>query len=238
MQTNSGSPQENSPAATPVPNAVEVGAAAAAASAAGAASGARGHVWRRRSALGLLYLLALLLGVGSAWWAAKRGTTLGLGAGAWRVSLLAGSPEADAYTRARVALGGLLALNRDETMYYVALQDSAGKPLRAQCNYRVRGANPPARWWSITAYADDLFLIANEQRRYSVNGHSAPARADGQFEFFTGPKPPSVSEQTWLPTPNKGGLVLTLRVYQPSAQLQAAPQSLAAPTIEAVGDCP
>jgi hypothetical protein len=209
---------------------------------------------RRRVALGLLYLTAIPAGLASAWWSLHRAEAFGSAAGPWRVSLLAGSTEADAHTRARVALGGLLALNRGETMYYVARTDSKGEPLRSRCTYRIDGTPPAARWWSITAYAEDLFLFPNEARRYGINGASVVLDAERRFAFVSGPaapagtsgagataasaaSPPSAAPLPWVPTPGDRGLSFTLRLYQPAAALQAAPQSLDPPRIEPLGDC-
>ena len=187
----------------------------------------------------LLWLLAAVaLGLGSAWGVLRSVSGYGASAGPWRASTLAGSPDADLYTRARVALGGLLALNREETMYYVAATDSAGAPLRSRCRYRVSGVPPQARWWSVTAYAEDLFLFPNPQRRYSVNGANAPLDAQGRFALLSGPSsPPGAETLPWLPTPGDRGLLFTLRVYNPTPALAAAPGSLQAPRIEALGEC-
>ena len=187
----------------------------------------------------LWWATALAVGLGSAWAALRSVSNFGAAVGPWRASTLAGSPEADLYTRARVALGGLLALNREETMYYVASTDTAGRPLRSRCSYRVAGLPPKARWWSVTAYAEDLFLFANEQRRYSVNGQTSVLDAQGRFAFVTGPVAPAAGEPlTWLPTPGDRGLFFTLRVYIPDPALAAAPGTLQPPTIEPQGACP
>jgi hypothetical protein len=192
----------------------------------------------RRVGLVLLYLAAVPAGLASAWWTLKRVDAFGSAAGAWRVSLLAGSAEADLYTRARVALGGLLALNRSETMYYIAGTDSSGAPLRSRCSYRIEGRPPPARWWSVTAYAEDMFLFPNAERRYSVHGGNVGLDARGRFAFITGPlAPAAVAGLPWVPTPGDRGLVLTLRLYQPAPALQSAPQTLEPPRIEPLGDC-
>jgi hypothetical protein len=192
----------------------------------------------RRIALALFYLSALPAGAASAWWTLQRLDAFGSAAGPWRVSLLAGSADADLHTRARVAIGGLLALNRDETMYYVAFADSAGAPLRSRCRYRVSGVPPAARWWSITAYADDFFLFADAQRRYGVNGASARLDGAGRFAFVSGPTPPEPGTGVpWVPTQGDRGLVFTLRLYQPAAALRDAPSALAAPRIERLGAC-
>jgi hypothetical protein len=42
----------------------------------------------------------------------------------------------------------------------------------------------------------------------------------------------------WLPTPGQRGLVLTLRLYNPAPELQAAPARLQPPSIKAIGACP
>lgn len=180
---------------------------------------------------------ALALGLGSAWLVLRAGLGEGVAAGPWRANLLAGSAEAGGYTRARVAIGGLLALNRDETMYYVATTDSEGAPLRSRCAYRVTGRPPAARWWSVTAYAEDFFLFPNDERRWSVNGTSAPLDAGGRFVFASGPTAPADKTLAWLPTPGDRGLMFTLRVYNPEAALAAAPASLDPPRIERLGDC-
>ena len=147
-----------------------------------------------------------------------------------------GSTDADMYTRARVALEGLLALGRDETMYYMARHDDLGQPLRSACSYRVEGLPPPARWWSITAYADDLFLFDAPNRQYSLNDSTARLDASGRFALVTGHK--AMEGWHWLPTPGQRGLVLTLRLYNPGSDLQAAPERLLPPSIKAIGACP
>jgi hypothetical protein len=94
------------------------------------------HSRYRRLAIGLaLYLSAVAIGLGSAWWVLRKVTWSGtvVQVGAWTGSTLTGSPDADMYTRAKVALEGLLALGRNET----ALKDH--HPVRAG------GASPPMR---------------------------------------------------------------------------------------------
>ena len=172
----------------------------------------------QRLAIGAsLYLGALALGMGSAWWVLRKATWSGtlVKVGAWSGSTLTGSPDADMYTRARVALEGLLALGRNETMYYRADTDDSGRPLRSRCSYPVEGA---------------------PNKQYSLNGTTAQLDAVGHFALSTGPTPqPGLH---WLPTPGDRGLVLTLRLYNPTADLQAAPSKLKPPSISPLGACP
>jgi len=192
---------------------------------------------RRITTAALLYLGAVALGLGSAWWVLKKSPWLNpsLEVGAWRTNLQAGSQDAGMYTRATVAVNALLALSRGETMYFVATRDDAGHALRSQCSYRVTGVPPQARWWSITAYAEDLFLFDAANGHYSLNGSTAQLDAAGAFSLSTGP-----TEQPgmyWLPTPGNRALILTLRLYNPAPALQAAPQTLVAPAVQKIGDC-
>lgn len=183
-------------------------------------------------------LAGIALGLASAWFALRNPSSSApsVTAGAWRTSLLAGSADADLHTRARVALGGLLALSRDETLYFVAERDDAGVPLRSRCSYRVEGLPPPARWWSITAYADDFFLFDHPARRYSLNGGTARLDAAGHFALVTGPAPADAATH-WLPTPGDRGLMLVLRLYNPDPALVTAPTTLVPPSIRKIGDC-
>lgn len=85
----------------------------------------------------------------------------------WKTSLVAGSEQADIYTRAIVAKNYLYVLNRSEAIYFIA--DSDGKKkLDRKCDYRLVGRDLPARWWSITVYGEDNFLIPNDYGIYSV----------------------------------------------------------------------
>jgi hypothetical protein len=194
---------------------------------------------QRLALLAALYAFAIVIGVGSAWlWLTRVGLS-GVDAGAWRVNLLAGSRDADAYTRARIALGAVLALDRSETLYYTTDHDDSGAPLRADCRYRIEGAPPPARWWSLTAYADDHFLFANDAKRYSVNGETVTLDAAGNFSATIGPpNENSLSDRAWIPTSGRGGMRLTLRLYGAAEAVQRAPESLATPTIRLAGGCP
>ena len=129
----------------------------------------------------------------------------------------------------------LLALGREETMYFFAYQDDEKNRLRSHCSYHVEGVAPKARWWSVTAYADDMFLFDAPNKHYSLNGTNARLDANGHFAFTTGgQEQPGIH---WLPTPGARGMVLTLRVYNPEPELQAAPASLLPPSIKAIGVC-
>jgi hypothetical protein len=179
-----------------------------------------------------------LLGVGSAWLWLTRTDPAGTRIGPWLVNLEAGSSDASTYTRARIALKALLALDRRETLYYIAQQDDAGRPLRSRCRYLISGSIPSARWWSVTAYADDLFLFPDNEQRYSVSGENLTLKAVGRFSAVTGPETPVSGALAWIATPGDRGLILTLRLYNPSPEVQMDPGALAVPSIQRQGECP
>ena len=179
-----------------------------------------------------------LLGVGSAWLWLTRTDPAGTRIGPWLVNLEAGSRDASMYTRARIALKALLALDRRETLYYIAQQDDAGRLLRSNCRYLISGSIPAARWWSVTAYADDIFLFPDAEQRYSVSGENPTLNTVGRFSAVTGPETPVSGATKWLPTPGDRGLILTLRLYNPRPEVQADPGALAVPSIQRQGECP
>ncbi len=154
--------------------------------------------------------------------------------GPWRTSLATGGTDADMYTRTYVALTGLLALNRGETTYFVATHDDAGRPLQARCDYDVIGKTIDARWWSVTAYADDNFLIPNAAGTFSFNNKSARPDADGRFALALGPRQ---RPGNWLPTGDAGGFNLLLRLYNPGADIARDPRAAMLPQIKQVGEC-
>lgn len=180
----------------------------------------------------LMLLVAVTLGAGSALWATWRGLEGGVvSVGPWRTDPATGATNADPYTRASVALTGLLALNASETVYYTAATDSDGKALTVDCTYRLTGHDLPARWWSITAYGADNYLIPNPQERYSVARSSVIRDADGGFTVSIGP---DVASGNWIPTGVPAGktqFTLTIRLYNPAPEVVKKPALSVLPRI-------
>lgn len=202
-----------------------------------AAKAARPTLFSRSILYAGLTVLGIALGILTAWLSVRSPAAIrSVTVGAWHASLMSGSADADIYTRARIALSALVVLNREETLYFLATTDDKGQPLRSRCSYRVSGTPPQARWWSITAYAEDMYLFANEPKRYSISSANAPLDAAGKFSVVTGPAQPA-SAKNWIPTPGDRGVVFTLRLYNPVPLIVANPAALHAPAIERVGDC-
>lgn len=187
---------------------------------------------RRLGSIALASLAALVLGLGSAWLGIRGGLSGGeVSNGPWRTSLVTGSTRADLYTRARVAVGGLLALAPSETIYFDTTVDSEGASLDARCDYRVEGRELPARWWSLTVYGTDHYLVPNDAGRYSFSQTTLEHGSGGPWtvRVSTRRKPGS-----WLPSGRAGdggGFALTLRLYNPAPSVSARPGAAALPRI-------
>lgn len=174
-------------------------------------------------------VLAAVLGLGSAYVAARYGAQGDsiVANGPWSTNLAAGGIGADAYTRTFVALTGLLALNKDETIYYNATHDSSGAALDGACTYRIEGRDPEARWWSITVYGNDHYLVDTPTKRYSISKTNVVRAADQSFVARLSP-----TEETgnWIAT-SPDGFQLTLRLYNPGASVKDNPAGVTLPAI-------
>jgi hypothetical protein len=192
---------------------------------------------RRVFAAAAVLIVATALAAGSAWWMVKRAPPSNvIRVGPWQTNPAAGSVDAGLYARARVALDGLFALNRTEAIYFTAVRDDDGQPLRARCVYLVEGRPVAARWWSITAYADDHFLIPNSANRFSFNMGNLKLGPDGAFKVMAAP---TAQSGDWLPTGDGGGgFNLLFRLYNPAPEIAANPGTVRLPSIKLMGTCP
>jgi hypothetical protein len=112
-----------------------------------------GRVLGRAVEFTVYVLLAITIGLGSAWTMIQSGSRLTVERdGPWLSWVAAGSPDADPYTRAHFALNGALPLERSAARYYTATRDSGGDPLYADCDYKVSGSEPAGRRWTLAAY--------------------------------------------------------------------------------------
>lgn len=152
--------------------------------------------------------------------------------GTWLYSDKIGASAASNVERARVAINGPLGLSSKEAVYFIAVQDSAGAPLRSQCTYRVSSPPIDTRWWSLTLYDSvTQHYVPNTENRSSWNSVSIPRNSDGSWMVTVGPTP---QERAWLPsqsTPNQS-FDLMLRVYNPSDATRALLPNIELPTVE------
>ena len=184
-------------------------------------------MWFAARLIGAL-VLAIALGLGSAYLSVMslRGTKT-IQNGPWTTILESGGTHAGMYTRAFVAIVGLLALNKDETIYYSAAHDSSGAPLDGACAYRIEGRDPDARWWSVTLYASDHYLIPNPANRYSVSKSNVVRAPDSTFVIRLSA---TQEASNWIAT-SRDGFHIILRLYNPGATVREDPAAAPLPAI-------
>ncbi|MDR7222616.1 DUF1214 domain-containing protein [Aminobacter aminovorans] len=164
----------------------------------------------------ILIVLALAVAVGGG--AASVGMVLnsqeGIGAvsvGPWTAFPDIGTPEADPYSKARVARDGVLALGRAEGLSFVADRDSAGVTLKSECSYRIEGSLPVARFW--TLYATDRAHIALKsgiRRDATLHSLEVLRQPDNSISVSVGTRP---EPGNWLAVGGVGAMNLVLTFY-------------------------
>jgi hypothetical protein len=178
-------------------------------------------------------ILGAALGVSTALLAVSGSlSTASVDNGIWSTNLTIGSADAGPYTRASIALNGTLALKHTETIYFSADSDEEGDALTSRCTYVLEGRDPAARWWSVTVYDTDGYLLPQANGRYSVSKSSVMRSQGGTFQIAltrdgNGPN--------GLPT-GPGDFTLTLRLYNPTPALASAPDKATLPKIKK-GSC-
>jgi len=123
--------------------------------------------------------------------------------------------------RALVAMVGLGANQPDDAIYPLCIHDADGKPLEGQNRYVLHFPKtelPPANaFWSVTMYDQEGFQVANKLNRFAIGDRDAlKYNADGSLDLYIQHESPGADkESNWLPSPAKGTLGVTMRVYAP-----------------------
>jgi hypothetical protein len=151
--------------------------------------------------------------------------------GAWTTNTLAGSSAANALTRARLAIHAILAMHRQETIYFFARADDQGNPLDPENDWEIIGRGFDCRWWSFTLYNENDGLIESLSRRYSVHSDNVKLSADGSYRIVVSRGNPGTN---WLASGNARRLTLTLRLYNPSQAVLDDVRRVALPSIRLV----
>lgn len=125
--------------------------------------------------------------------------------------------------RAAVAMVGYGANLAADAVYPSSTRDAHGEPLQGGRRYRLHfaaGAYPPVQaFWSVTAYDEDGFFIANPLNRYALGSRDALQRnPDGSLDILLQAEPPA-QPGNWLPIPAQGRFSLTARLYWPRAEV-------------------
>lgn len=160
-----------------------------------------------------LIVIAVAIGGGTAsvWYVlgAQEGIAA-LTVGGWTAYPSTGTPDADPYSKARIAREGLLPLGRAEGLAFVADRDSAGHRLTRNCDYRIEGITPTARFWTLAAADPSLVPLFHAGRAAAVQSQQILRRPDNSFAIAVGPNP---APGNWIRIGGDGALALVLTLY-------------------------
>jgi len=126
--------------------------------------------------------------------------------------------------RAVVALVGLGANQPEDAIYPLNISDADGDPVTAEKQYVLhfdKNELPPVNaFWSLTMYDAVGFQVANSLNRFALGDRDKlKYNADGSLDIYIQHQSPGKEkESNWLPSPAKGALGLTLRLYAPQPQ--------------------
>lgn len=160
----------------------------------------------------IVLVIAIVGGSASAWYAlqAREGTGA-VHVGPWTAYPDSGTPEADPYTKARLAREGTLALGKAEGLPFAADTDSSGMPLLRECRYVIAGAFPAARFWTLYSI-DQSFAAITSERYRSTALHSYEILQEGE-ETVTISVQGQPAPGNWLMVPGSGPFHLVLTFY-------------------------
>ena len=185
--------------------------------------------------LALAFVVAVVVGASSAWYAIERGRIFGaVVVGGWTAWPGEGGEEPDPYDLAMLTRTGEVPLGSGEGLTFGADRDAGGAPLSGKCTYQVAGQTPVARLWTLTATDDAGRLMVNVAHRAGFHSREIVRQADGRFVITVSPEP---SSGNWLPVTAAGRVKLVLRLYDTPLTTGSQLANLVMPAIHAVG-CP
>jgi len=126
--------------------------------------------------------------------------------------------------RAIVTLVGLGANQPEDAIYPLNITDSNGKPMMGGQHYVLHFSKneiPPVdAFWSVTMYDEDGFQVANKINRFAIGDRDAlKYNKDGSLDIYIQHTSPGKNKvANWLPSPAKGKLGVTMRLYAPKTE--------------------
>lgn len=163
-----------------------------------------------------MLLVALVVGFGLSWYALTDGRLFGaIEIGPWLAWRNVGAPSPDPYTRAFIARSGALELGLAEGVQFIARTDSDNRPLDRDCRYRIDGATPPARFWTMVPI-DPSSGASIALPTGPADFHSArlSRASDGSVALYVSK---SIAPQNWLEITGEGPYELVLTLYDTSS---------------------
>lgn len=178
-------------------------------------------------------LLALGLGLGSAYWVLNNDPPFGsVRLGPWKAWPTLGSVDADPYMRAILARRGEVPLAIGEGLAFTATTDSDGNRLDSACTYRIGAVAPAARLWTVTLYDQDGRLPATALERRSFTSAEILRDAKSGFSIALSR---NLQDGNWLQLPSAGPFSIVLRLYDPPGAAGTGLDPSDFPTIQRLG---
>jgi hypothetical protein len=161
-----------------------------------------------------LLVLGIAVGGGAAsvWYALNAQEGVGaVTVGGWTSFPDIGTPEADPYSKARIARQGVLALGRAEGLAFTAQRDGNGDPLLRQCSYRIEGTVPTARFWTLHAADSNGDPIGTDGiRAVALDSYEAIRHPDSSITITADRHP---APGNWLALSGSGPMSFVLILY-------------------------
>jgi len=180
-------------------------------------------------------IIALATGIGTAWWATGKSRLFGtLDIGRWQAWVVAGTPDADPYTRANIARTGQVPLGAAEGLAFTAQRDDTGERLDGRCRYRIVGDTPTARLWTLSVVDANGRLTPNPTGRLFISSRDIVRDAEGRIDVRVSR---TVEPGNWLPLGTDGAFSLILRFYDTPAASANVLGTMVMPDIKREG-CP
>ncbi|MEJ2007534.1 MAG: DUF1254 domain-containing protein [Acidobacteriota bacterium] len=127
--------------------------------------------------------------------------------------------------RAAIAMVGLGANQPEDAIYPMCVTDSDGNPMDGGRTYVLHFGKdelpPVGAFWSVTMYDAEGFMAPNKLDRFALGDRDELRfNADGSLDIYIQHESPGADkESNWLPSPPKGTLSVTMRLYAPKAQV-------------------
>lgn len=170
-------------------------------------------VLKRMAAQAMVALLAVGLGTALTNYSIRGGDAYGaVTLGGWTAYPDSGTPEADPYSKSRLARDAALSLGAAEGVIFYADQDADGSPLSASCDYLLEGISPPARFWTLHAVKRnrEQFGASNPELPQSLHSGMIAYGADEHFQVHISSRAKSGN---WLAIAPEGGFSLAFSLY-------------------------
>lgn len=132
--------------------------------------------------------------------------------GNWTAYPLEGTPDSDPYAKARLARDANLAMGAAEGVTFFAEMDGSGETFSSKCDYVLKGANLPARFWTLLLTDAGKHPVKGDRAGLpvSLTSDNLVFGRQGEFaiEISTHARPGN-----WLAVPAGGSFTLALNLY-------------------------